>query len=69
MHRHGRAGASQTVDESRVVQLLVDAAGRRRLEEFSEPRAGVGETPARQLDLESIERGEDALGSRGFHEM
>jgi hypothetical protein len=45
---------------SAIAELLFDVGGCAGLDEFSEPGAGVGESPGRNLDAEMFERGKYA---------
>jgi hypothetical protein len=38
---------------ARVAELFFERAGGARLQEFSEPRSRIGESPGRQFDLKS----------------
>ena len=55
VQRHGLAGAGDRVDLSGVTEFFFDCSGGGWLNKFSETRAGVGEAPGRELDVEAIE--------------
>ena len=42
-----------------IAELLFDRGGGGRLQEFAEARAGVGESPGGQFDVELVECGDD----------
>ena len=66
MHRHGRAAAGVLMDGAGVLELLLDRAGRRRLEELAEARAGIGIAPRRGFDLEVVQQGKELIAFHGF---
>jgi hypothetical protein len=61
MKRHGRAHTGERVHLPRVAELLLERRGGGRLQELAEPRTGIREPPARQLDPEGVERTEDTI--------
>ena len=63
-----RAGLSQLMHESRVCEFLGQRDRGRRLTEDTEPRAGVGKSPRRQLDAKTVESRRDAVREGVAHE-
>src|ERR1700693_4518712 len=56
MKREGRASSGKGVNLSGVAEFFFDCGRRSGLNELSEARAGIGESPGRQLNFEFIER-------------
>ena len=56
MQRQRRRNAGQPVHLGRVGKLLFDGGSGGGLRKLAETRAGVGEAPGGNLDLESIQR-------------
>ena len=61
VQRDGGADAGPAMHLAGVAELLFDGGGRRRLKEFSEAGAGVGESPGRQFDTKNVERLRDGI--------
>ena len=51
--------AGERVHLPRIGELLLESHRGSRLQELAEPRAGIRESPGRQFDRESVERGGD----------
>ena len=56
MNSHGRTKSGKGMDLPGVGELVIDIDGGCLLEEFSEPSAGIGESPTGCLDPKLIER-------------
>jgi hypothetical protein len=64
MQSHGWTDSCQKVNLARIAELFLGRGSRCRLNEFSKTSAGIGESPRRQLNPESL-KGSKNLVTRG----
>ena len=56
MDRHRGTAPCEGMDLAGITELLIDRAGRSRLNEFPKARPGIGKSPGRNFNAQGIQR-------------